>query len=74
VIQPIAKSRNHRITSNPNYNTQHPYRLLWDVPRRSSSTGLATLGMPVTMHRDSDLEGAREFADRWGVKLPPNVK
>jgi len=65
----ISKSRNHRITSNPNYNTQHPYRLLWDVPRRG-----ATLGMPVTMHRDSDLEGAREFANRWGVKLPPGVK
>jgi len=39
------------------------------VPRRG-----ATLGMPVTMHRDSDLEGAREFANRWGVKLPPGVK
>ena len=63
----ISKSRNHKIISNPN--AQHPYRLLWDVPRRGQ-----TLGMPVTMHRDSDIEGAREFAQRWGIKMPAGTK
>jgi hypothetical protein len=60
---PIAKSRNHRIGSSQN--PQKPYRLLWDVPRQGAS-----LGMPVTMHRDSNREGAVEFANRWGLKQP----
>lgn len=63
----ISKSRNHRITSNPD--VKHPYRLMWDVPRRGQ-----TLGMPVTMHRDTDRQGAEEFANRWGVKLPAGTK
>lgn len=64
MIQPISKSRNHQIISNPD--VKHPYRLIWEVPRRG-----ATLGLPVKMHRDSDEEGAREFAQRWGIKFNP---
>lgn len=59
----ISKSRDHQIISNPS--TVHPYRLIWTVPRRGQ-----TLGLPVKMHRDTDLEGAREFAQRWGIPLP----
>lgn len=59
----IAKSRNHQIISNPN--PQKPYRLLWEVPRRGASQGF-----PVKQHRDTDREGAVEFANRWGLKTP----
>lgn len=59
----IAKSRNHQIVSNPD--VKHPYRLLWEVPRRGGS-----MGFPVKQHRDTDREGAVEFANRWGLKVP----
>lgn len=59
----IAKSRNHQIVNNPD--PKHPYRLLWEVPRRGAS-----MGFPVKMHRDTDREGAVEFANRWGLKQP----
>ncbi len=59
----ISKSRNHQIVSNPD--VKHPYRLLWEVPRRGSS-----MGFPVKQHRDTDRNGAVEFANRWGLKVP----
>lgn len=64
----ISKSRNHKILSNYS-NPQHPFRLQWEVNRRGAAVGFA-----VKMHRDTDREGAEEFANRWNVKMPAGTK
>jgi hypothetical protein len=64
----LSKSRGHKITyaiGNP----EKPYKLSWKVTRQGNSPGF-----DVEMHRNSDEEGAREFANRWGVKMPPPRK
>jgi hypothetical protein len=61
----ITKSRGHKITFN-NVNPKLPYRLSWKVARQGGSPGF-----DVEMHRDSNREGAQEFAERWRVKMPP---
>lgn len=50
-------------------NLKKPYRLSWKVARRGM-----TPGFDVEMHRDSDREGAEEFAARWKVKMPNSPK
>ncbi len=61
----ISKSRGHKITYSIG-NPKLPYRLSWKVARQG-----ARAGFDVEMHRDSDREGAEEFAARWKVKMPP---
>ncbi len=64
-----GKSTNHKIEFNREPaapgSKPHPYKLLWSVKRQGSS-----MGFPVQMNRPSDREGAEEFAERWGVKMP----